>query len=143
MKGGARQFQSSMNVGLDRATRSAVAHHERIGYRTWCYFFQVFSTTFEKVHDPVFAKVDFEVDIDGRTPRLNIPGWIEARGEPILNPVTSETHRARINLPNGFEYDICEVGRGWAETQGPLKLSIPNSHAQFARLHLTESRVVH
>lgn len=106
-------------------------------------FFQVFSTTFEKVHDPVFAKVDFEVDIDGRTARLNIPGWIEARGEPILNPVTSETHCARINLPNGFEYDICEVGRGWAETQGPLKLSIPNSHAQFAGLHLTESGVVH
>ncbi|MBX4377956.1 hypothetical protein K4H02_23140, partial [Mycobacterium tuberculosis] len=60
-----------------------------------------------------------------------------------LNPVTGQTHRARINLPNGFEYDTCEVGRGWAETQGPLKLSIPNSHAQFARLHLTQSGVVH
>jgi hypothetical protein len=106
-------------------------------------FFQVFSTTFEKVHDPVFAKVDFEVDIDGRTARLNVPGWIQAHGEPILNPVTGETHRARINLPNGFEYDVCEVGRGWAETQGPLKLSIPDSHAQFARLHITESGVVH
>lgn len=106
-------------------------------------FFQVFSTTFEKVHDPVFAKMDFEVDVSGRTARLNVPGWIEARGEPILNPVTGQTHRARINLPNGFEYDTCEVGRGWAETQGPLKLSIPDSHAQFARLHLTQSGVVH
>ena len=106
-------------------------------------FFQVFSTTFEKVHDPVFANIDFEVDVNGRAAHLNVPGWIEARGEPILNPVTGQTHRARINLPNGFEYDTCEVGRGWAETQGPLKLSIPNSHAQFARLHLTQSGVVH
>jgi hypothetical protein len=83
-------------------------------------FFQVFSTTFEKAHDPIFAKVDFEVDIGGRTARLNVPGWIEARGEPILNPVTRKTHHARINLPNGFEYDTSEVGREWAETQGEV-----------------------
>jgi len=106
-------------------------------------FFQVFSTTFEKFHDPVFAKIEFQVDVDGRTARLVVPGWIDAHGEPILNPVTGEQHRARINLPNGFEYETCEVGRGWAETKGPLTLSIPDSHAQFARLHITESGVVH
>jgi len=105
--------------------------------------FQVFSTTFEKVHDPVFASIDLDIDVGGRLARLNVPGWIEARGEPILNPVTGDEHRARIHLPHGFEYDTCEVGRGWAETQGPLKLSLPDSHAQFAMLHMTESGVVH
>lgn len=103
--------------------------------------FQVFSTTFAKVHEPVFAKIDFEVDVDGRTAQVNIPGLIEARGEPIVNPVTGEKHRARINLPEGFEYDICEVGRGWTETQGPLKLSMSDSHAQFAHLHMTEQGI--
>lgn len=106
-------------------------------------FFQVFSTTYEKVHDPVFAKIDFEVDVDGRTARLNVPGWIEARGEPIRNPVTGDEHRARINLPHGFEYDTAEIGRGWAKTQGPVKLSLEDSHGQFAHLHITESGVVH
>jgi hypothetical protein len=106
-------------------------------------FFQVFSTTFEKVHDPVFAKIDFNVDVNGRNARLVVPGVIEARGEPIRNPVTGDEHRARINLPTGFEYDVAEVGRGWAETKGPIKLSIADSHAQFARLHITESGVVH
>ncbi|MGE3142363.1 MAG: DUF1326 domain-containing protein [Hyphomonadaceae bacterium] len=106
-------------------------------------FFQVFSTTFEKVHEPVFAKIEFEMDIAGRTARLNVPGWIEARGEPIRNPVSGEEHRARINLPQGFEYDTCEVGRGWAETRGPIALSLKDSHAQFAPLHVTESGVVH
>lgn len=105
--------------------------------------FQVFSATFEKVHDPVFAAIEFDVNVEGRTASLRVPGWIEARGEPIVNPVTGREHRARINLPHGFEYDICEVGRAWAETHGPLTLSIPDSHAQFARLHLTESGVVH
>lgn len=106
-------------------------------------FFQVFSTTFETVHDPVFAKIDFEVDLDGRTSRLEVPGWIEARGEPLRNPVTGDEHRARINLPHGFEYDVAEVGRGWAETKGPIAISLVDSHAQFARLHMTESGVVH
>lgn len=106
-------------------------------------FFQVFSTTFEKVHDPVFAPVDLEIDIDGRRARLKVPEWIDARGEPIVNPITGEEHRARINLPEGFEYDTCEVGRGWASTQGPLDVQLRESHAQFAHLHLTQSGVVH
>lgn len=106
-------------------------------------FFNVFAQTFEKVHDPVFATIDFEIDIDGRTARAKVPGWMEARGEPITNPVTGEVHRARINLPEGFEYDTCEVGQGWAKTQGPLDVQLEGSHAQFARLHMTESGVVH
>lgn len=106
-------------------------------------FFQVFSTTFERVHDPVFAPIDLSIDIDGRSAQLRVPDWIDARGEPITNPVTGEEHRARINLPQGFEYDVCEVGRGWARTQGPVDVQLSDSHAQFARLHLTESGVVH
>lgn len=106
-------------------------------------FFQVFSTTFERVHDPVFAPIDLQLDIDGRSARLSVPDWIDARGEPIVNPVTGEEHRARITLPQGFEYDVCEVGRGWARTQGPVDVQLSDSHAQFARLHLTESGVVH
>ena len=106
-------------------------------------FFQVFSTTFETVHEPVFAPIEFDLDVDGRSARLAIPGWIDARGEPIVNPVTGEAHQARINLPHGFEYDTCEVGRGWATTQGPVAIELADSHAQFARLHITESGVVH
>lgn len=106
-------------------------------------FFQVFSTTFDKVHDPVFAPIEFEMDVEGRTARVNVPGWIEARGEPIVNPVSGELHRARLTLPNGFEYDTCEVGRGWAEASGPVMVSLSDSHAHFAKLHMTESGVVH
>ena len=59
------------------------------------------------------------------------------------SPVTGEAHRARINLPDGFEYDVCEVGRGWAETQAPLAISLADSHAQFAELHMNQDGVVH
>jgi len=106
-------------------------------------FFQVFSTTFEKVHDPVFAPIELEIDVEGRTARLNVPGWVEAHGEPIRNPVTGEESRARISLPEGFEYDIAEQGRGWAKTKGPVDVQLEDSHAHFAQLHMTESGVVH
>ena len=106
-------------------------------------FFQVFSTTFEKVHDPVFAKIDLSVDIDGRKASINVPGVMEGRGEPILNPVTGQPHRVRINLPEGFEYTIAEVGRGFSKTSGAIQLNLQDSHAHFSDLHLTQSGVVH
>jgi hypothetical protein len=105
-------------------------------------FFQVFSTTYKTVHDPVFAKIDLNIDVNGRKAQLNVPGYIEARGEPILNPITKEEHRARIDLPQGFEYVVAEVGRGWANTKGPVALGLNDSHAHFSPLHMTQSGVV-
>ena len=105
--------------------------------------FQVFSTTFDKVHDPVFAPIEFSLDIEGRTASLKVPGLIEGRGEPLANPVTGETHRAQIVLPDGFEYEVAEIGRGWSEAQGPIPLSLADSHAQFATLHMNQDGVVH
>lgn len=105
--------------------------------------FQVFSTTYEKVHDPVFAPIELDIDVDGRAARLHIPGWVDARGEPIRNVVTGEDQRARINLPNGFEYDVAEQGRGWAKTHGPVDVQLEDSHAHFAVLDMTGSGVVH
>ena len=73
--------------------------------------FNVFASTLEKLHEPIFSKIDFEVDIDGRMARLVVPGVIETRGEPILNPVTGQDHRVRIDMIGGFEYMLAEIGR--------------------------------
>lgn len=105
--------------------------------------FQVFSTTLDKVNDPIFTRVDFSVDIDGRTARLAVPNLMEARGEPIRNPVTGEPSRARIDLPNGFEYTLAEVGRGWAATHGSLAFELADSHAHFCKLRMTGQGVIH
>jgi hypothetical protein len=105
-------------------------------------FFQVFSTTYEKVHDPVFAPIEIEVDVDGRTARIEVPGMVDARGEPIINPVTGNQHRARIDLPAGFEYAQAEVGRGWTKTSGPIEHDLKDSHAHFAPLRMNQSGVI-
>ncbi len=104
--------------------------------------FQVFSTTYEKVYDPVFTKVEFTIDVDARKATLKASNLVEGRGEPILNSVTGKEHRARIDLPNGFEYTVAEVGRGFTKTSGPVQVNLQDSHAHFANIHMTQNGVV-
>ena len=104
--------------------------------------FQVFAATLETVHEPIFAPIIFEVDVDARRAKLSIPGVAETRGEPIRNPVTGMEHRARIDLPNSFEYTLAEIGRGWSKTTRPFVLDLSDTHGQFANIHLSQSGVV-
>jgi len=105
--------------------------------------FSVFAATFATVHQPIFADIDLEIDVQKRRARLRVPGLVEQRGEPIVNPVTGKEFRGRIDLPNGFEYLIAEMGRGWSKTQGAIALDLADSYGQFAELHLCQSGVVH
>jgi hypothetical protein len=104
--------------------------------------FQVFSTTFEKLHEPIFAPIDFEVDIDGRKGRLIVRGVTEGRGEPIKNPVTGAEHRVRIDIPDGFEYSLAEIGRGWTVVSRPMQFTLVDSYAQFAHVNLCQSGIL-
>jgi hypothetical protein len=98
--------------------------------------FAVFATTLEKVFDPIFTKIDFQVDIDARRGKVRAEGVFELEGEPIKNPVTGKEHRARIDLPHGFEYELAEIGSASSRSRGNIALELKNSYAQFAHLHL-------
>ncbi len=104
--------------------------------------FSVFASTLTKLHDPIFAPIDFQVDVAGRKARLVVKGVTEGRGEPILNPVTGAQHRVRIDMADGFEYKLAEIGRGWTKTSGPIKLDIADTYGQFAEIHLCQSGIV-
>ncbi len=104
--------------------------------------FQIFALMSDTTYEPVFADIEFEIDVDGRTARAVIPGVIEARGEPILNPVTGAQHRVRIEQPDGFEFAVAEIGRGWSKTAGPIAFELADSYGQFARLHLNQNGMV-
>ncbi|PWT80713.1 MAG: hypothetical protein C5B58_11075, partial [Acidobacteria bacterium] len=54
--------------------------------------------------------------------------------EPIKNPATGEEHRARIALPNGFEYKEAEMGNtvNCRVTAGDkLTFELKNTYAQL------------
>ena len=104
--------------------------------------FNVFASTLTKVHDPVFIDIDFTVDVPKRRAHLKVDGYIEQRGEPIVNAVTGQEFRGRIDLPNGFEYTLAEMGRGWSKTSGPIKLDLADFYGQFCELHLSQDGIV-
>ena len=98
--------------------------------------FSVFASTLETAYEPIFTRVDYEVDVDARRGRIHVEGVFDVTGEPIRNPVTGNEHRARIDLPHGFEYELAEIGSGTSKSQGNIALELKNSYAQFARLHM-------
>ena len=102
----------------------------------------VFASTMEEVFDPVFSPIELAVDVEGRVASLKVDGLIESTAQPIRNPVTGAEHRARIDLPHGFEYAIAEMGSATARTTGALEISFENSYAQLAHIHLNNSGVV-
>ncbi|HJM42145.1 MAG: DUF1326 domain-containing protein [Nitrospinota bacterium] len=100
---------------------------------------QVYNATMTTVHEPLFEPIEFDCDIEKRTARLEVPGMIASVGEPIRNPVTGKEHRARVILPDGFEYSEAEYGSGTTRATGAVPLDLKNSYGQFAMLHLTQS----
>ncbi len=105
--------------------------------------FAVYASTVTKMHEPVFTKIDFDVDVDGRRGRMVVPGYVEMSGEPIRNMVTGEESRAQICLPNGFEYKVADIGSASSRTTGgPMNLDYSDTYGQFANLHLSTHGVV-
>jgi hypothetical protein len=97
-------------------------------------FFEIFASVVSTALDPMYVPITFQTDRDKRVASLKVPGLGEFRAEPIKNPVTGEEHRARIQLPNGFEYKEAEMGNCAMQkvTLGDKKFENQNTYAHFA-----------
>jgi hypothetical protein len=104
--------------------------------------FSVYASTLEQAFDPIFTKIEFDVDVDARRGRVHVDGVFDLVGEPIRNIVTGAEHRARIDLPQGFEYEMAEIGSGAGRSEGNLTLDFKGTYAQFARLHMNNKGLI-
>jgi hypothetical protein len=97
------------------------------------------------VREPIFKPIDFEVDIERRTARVSIPTLLESTGRPILSPATGEQHRVRIDIPNGIEFEIAEIGSASTKATGiiGLDLDLNDSYGQFNTVRHSGTGVVH
>lgn len=101
--------------------------------------FNVFAATLTKVHDPVFAPIEFSVDIDKRNAHAAVSGISETDVEPMRNPITGDEHRAQVTLPHGFEYRLAEFASGTVKTTGPIAHDWSDRHSHLAMLDLSTS----
>jgi len=95
------------------------------------------------VHEPLFKPIDYEVDIEARTARVAIPGVLESRGEPIRSPVDGAKHRVRIDIPNGIEFELAEIGNASTKASAAIQLDLKNTYGQWNVLRHSGSGVVH
>jgi hypothetical protein len=103
----------------------------------------VFSTMCPNKLEPLFLPIEVAIDVEARRGHIRVPGIIETVGEPIRNPVNGAEHRARIQMPEGVEFRIAEVGSGTTRTTGQISLpDLENTHAQFAHIHFSNKGVV-
>lgn len=104
--------------------------------------FAVYASTVETMHPPVFTDIDFEVDVEGRRGRLAIQGYVEMTGEPLRNKATGQEARAQICLPEGFEYEVADIGSASSHSTGSVVVDLNDTYGQFANIHLNSHGVV-
>jgi len=105
----------------------------------------VFRTMSDIVYETLFERIVFEVDIDARTARAQIPGVLESTGRPIRPPHSDGEHRVRIDIPHGIEFEFAEVGSATTKTgsRSAVALELTDSYGQFNILRHSGSGVAH
>jgi hypothetical protein len=103
--------------------------------------FQICSVIVSKMHDPIFAPITFQSDLDARTAKLRIPGVLETEVEPIKNPVTGAPHRIRVVTPEGFENREGEIASANIRSSGAIKFETKGTHCTLAHVVQTPEGV--
>jgi hypothetical protein len=104
--------------------------------------FHIFSLIVVRMHDPVFAPVEFEFDKEARTARVKVGSVLETTVTPILNPVTGAPHRIRVVMPEGFEHLEGEVASADIRSAGAIAFQTKASHSTLATVTQTPQGVV-
>ena len=107
--------------------------------KTHWWVFHAMSST---VHPSLFKPIEFEIDIERRRARVVIPGVLNATGRPIESPATGEEHRVRIDIPNGIEFELAEIGSASTKASGTISLELEDSYGQFNILRHSGTGVV-
>jgi hypothetical protein len=93
----------------------------------------VFCAMASNIHDTLFKAIEYSVNMEARTARVVIPGVLESTGSPIRPPHGGGEHRARIDIPNGIEFEFAEMGSGSTKTgnDSAISLELKDSYGQF------------
>ncbi|MDH3352446.1 MAG: DUF1326 domain-containing protein, partial [Gammaproteobacteria bacterium] len=94
----------------------------------------VYHAMCDRVHETLFKPIEFHIDIEERKAHVVIPDIVQSIGSPIRSPVTGDGHRVRLDMPNGIEFRLAEIGNGSTEANGAISLNLENSYGQWTML---------
>jgi hypothetical protein len=105
--------------------------------------FQTFSVIIETIKDPLFAKIEFDWDLDKRQAKVAVADVLHAHSEPIRNPVTDREHRMVTVLPDGWVFHEAENASGFAKGIGAIKFDLNRRHSSLAHIAWNQNGLVH
>jgi hypothetical protein len=136
-------FQPIIDQRADEAQRNALFYILSGEDQPVGTMFQIFSVIIETIKDPLFAKIDFDWDLEKRQARVEVDGVLHARSEPIRNPVTDEEHRILTVLPNGWVFHEAEGAAGFAKGLGAIRFDLNRRHSSLAHIAWNQNGLVH
>jgi len=105
--------------------------------------FFIFGSMCSKFIDTRYLPIEFEMDMDNRTARLEVPGLIDSRGAPIIDVFSGKPFHIALARPSGsFEFTYAEIGAGTSKVSGELKMDLQGSYAQFCVHHYNQDGLV-
>lgn len=104
--------------------------------------YAIYNSTCTTIHEPIFAAIEMEFDVEALTGHAEVPGIVVADVEPTRNPVTGKPHRAQIVLPEGFSSTVMETASGSVKATGPVFLDFSNTFAGFLPLSMSNRGTV-
>jgi hypothetical protein len=104
--------------------------------------FFIYNSTMTTVHETLYAPIELQVDVEGRTASLSVEGIVEATGSPIMSEFTGESVGRQIHFAQGFEFTQAEIGTATTQATGAIELHLTDTNGIFGHLHLTHAGVV-
>ncbi|EIK52699.1 hypothetical protein YO5_08013 [Stutzerimonas stutzeri TS44] len=105
-------------------------------------FFAIFASTLSTMHEPQFVPVEVRTDRGALTASIHVPGLIEGRAEPIASLMDGSPHRARVVLPEGFEFGEADCASAEFSTSGAIALDYSGSNAMLYELHMGPNGII-
>lgn len=105
-------------------------------------FFAIFASTVETMHEPHFVPVQVCTDRTALTASIHVPGAIDAKAEPIRNPMDGSVHRASMALPDGFQFTDADCVSGTFSTTAAVAMNYSEVNALLYELHTGPNGII-
>ena len=105
-------------------------------------FFNVFASTYTKVHTPLFLPIEFAEDRAAGTGHFAVPGYVSVEASPITNPITGAPHRVLVVLESGFEYSDADYVNTKTRGEGPIPLQWDVGHGHLCSLKFNNAGMI-
>jgi hypothetical protein len=105
--------------------------------------FSVFGSLCTEFFETLFLPIELDLDLEGRTARVSIPGLIESSGKPIVNAFNGEPFHIALARPAGsFEFIYGEIGQGTTTVTGDLAMSFEDTWALYCVHHYNQDGLI-